>query len=75
MQNLDIVEPNLVKQDSLKSVRDSYVDNIHIGDSQRDADRMNGNLDSSSKLIGKIPRLLYNIDLILKTLANNFQKG
>ena len=50
------------------------MDDIHTGGSQKDINRMLGSLDSSGKFTGKIPRLLDNVGLKLKTFIQSGSK-
>ena len=45
------------------------MNDIHTGGSQSDIDRMMGSVDKYSKFTSKIPRLLDNEGLKLKTLV------
>ena len=74
VQELGIFDPLLVEQDSLKLVRDSYVDDIHTGGSQGNIDRLMGTLDSYNKFTGSIPSFLNNVGLKPKTEVLNSSK-
>ena len=75
VQKLGIFPVDLVEVDACKLKRDSYVDDIHTGGSQKDVDRMMGIRDSKSgQYTGTISKLLNNVGLSLKTLVQSGSK-
>ena len=72
VQKLGIFPIDWVEIDACKLKRDSYVDDIHTGGSQKDVDRMMGIRDSKSgQYTGTISKLLNNVRLSLKTLVQS----
>ena len=61
----------MVREDSLKLVRDSYVDDIHIGDSQANINRMVRHIDKFEIFTRTIPRHLDSVGLSLKNLVQS----
>lgn len=49
-------DPIIVEKESLKIVRDAFVDDIHTGGSQSDINGMMGTLHKSGIFTGTIPR-------------------
>lgn len=71
VQRLGLFDLNVVKEDSLELVQDSYMDDIHIGGSQSDENCMMGELNQFGKFTGTIPRFLDNVGHSLKTLIQS----
>ena len=71
--NIDVEE---VKEDSIKLLKDTYVDDGMTGGTKKQVDRMLGSKMEDGSYSGTIPRMMKKVGLKLKTIVTYFwRKG
>ena len=66
------INPQKVKEDSIKLKEDCYVDDGTTGGSPEDVDRMQGTKDLNGEFSGTIPSMFRAVGLKLKTMVRSF---